>query len=509
MFRREKLLFQSFQFAAFLLCILCIFFLVPAKMRVFVLLLANMVFFAAAAPSALIWLLFSILSTYGCALILEKQQSRQIKQISVILCVGLNLVLLVIFRYLPEWDLLINAAYGKGLRRYKLDIAGDWGLVAPLGISFYTLQALGYLLDVSAGKYPAEKKLDRYAVFVSFFPNIASGPIERGSHFLPQLEKITTMSRKKLFSYDRVTAGGIFILWGFFLKMVVADRVSVLVDYLYGIYQNTDSFTMLMAALFYSMQIYCDFASYSCIAAGVAKILGFELVQNFCQPYFALGIRRFWKRWHISLSRWLRDYIYIPLGGSRRGFIRRNLNVLITFLMSGLWHGGAPQYLVWGLLHGACQVIENTIEQIAEMLHIPKVKQWPVIFRFVWKLSYGIVTFLVVTCLWIFFRAESVEVALVCLHNLFTKWQGFLYVKEFMFAMGLNKAEMLIAVMSMVIVFAVDLICEINKTDVSLWLCRTILPLRFAFCLGLIAIIFVFGKYGVGYQASHFIYMQF
>ena len=166
----------------------------------------------------------------------------------IVLCVLLNLLVLTIFRYFPVWDSLINAAYGTGLRKVKLDIAGDLGLIAPLGISFYTLQALGYLFDVAAGKYPAERKFLKFAAFISFFPTITSGPIERGERFLPQLEKVCRTSRRALLDYDRIMIGAIGILWGFFLKMVVADRVSVLVDYLYGMYQNTDSFTMLMAA---------------------------------------------------------------------------------------------------------------------------------------------------------------------------------------------------------------------------------------------------------------------
>jgi len=503
------LLFQSFQFAAFLLCILCIFFFVPARGRIYVLAVANLVFFMAADPSAIIWLAFSVVSTHVCACLVEKTESGWKKKAMVLSVLLLNLLLLAVFRYLPVWETLLNAAYGRGLRRFKFNLAGNWGLVAPLGISFYTLQALGYLLDVSAKKYPAEKNLLRYTVFVTFFPNITSGPIERGGHFLPQLKRIGNQSRRQLLDYDRIVQGAISMLWGFFLKMVVADRVSILVDYLYGIYENTDSFTMMMAAVFYSVQIYCDFASYSCIASGAAKIMGFELLPNFRQPYFAAGIRSFWDRWHMSLSGWFKDYVYIPLGGSRKGFLRRNLNVLFTFLVSGLWHGGAPQYLMWGLLHGSFQVLENCIEKLSGKWKIGGVHKWPAAVSFIWKGVHGLLTFAAVSCLWIFFRAESVKVALVCLKNLFTKWQGFLYVKEFIFAMGLNKVEMFVAAVAVMIILFVDMISEWKKKEFAHWLYEAPYWFRAAFCMGLIAMIFVCGKYGVGYDPADFIYMQF
>jgi len=499
------MVFQSYKFAAFLLCILCIFFLVPKRGRVWVLLGANLLFFASTAPSALIWLLLSILSTYSCALFIEKQNRRWCKRITVFGCAAVNLGMLTVFRYFPVWDKLINLELYHGIRRIRLDIAGDWGLVAPLGISFYTMQALGYLLDVAKGKYSAEKKLVRYAVFVSFFPNITSGPIERGGHFLPQLAKISAATRRQLLDYDRIVTGGIAVLWGFFLKLVVADRTAILVDYLYGIYQNTDSFTMLMAVLFYSVQIYCDFASYSLIASGVAKMMGFELTENFRQPYFAVGIRSFWDRWHISLSSWLKDYVYIPLGGSRKGFLRRNINVLLTFLISGLWHGGAPHFMVWGLMHGIFQVVENTGEKLFGAL----VDKMPRFVKGVWCLVYGVFTFAAVSCLWIFFRADSMEMALVCLKNLFTRWQGFLYVKEFIFAMGLDRVEFTVAAVGILLVLLADIVSEMKKQELSAWLYRSVLPVRFAVCLFLIGVIFVFGKYGIAYNASDFIYMQF
>lgn len=535
------MLFQSFEFAFFLAGAAALFFLVPGKMRPSVLLAANFLFFLAASSRAVPWLAVTILTTYGCGLLLERVRSKRAGGVLLAVCLTVNLGLLILFQYFPVWEDLINGRlYGGGIRRVKLDFAADWGLAAPLGISFYTLQALGYLLDVARKKYPAERKLLYFAVFVSFFPNLSSGPIERADHFLPQLRRISHSSRRQLWDYDRMAVGLIHILWGFFLKMVLADRAAVLVDHLFELYENTDSFTMLMAALFYSVQIFCDFASYSSIALGTAQLMGFSLTRNFRQPYLAAGFRDFWSRWHISLSSWLRDYIYIPLGGNRRGVLRRYGNILVTFLVSGLWHGGAPHFLMWGLLHGLCQVGEDMAVRVcrrctdaADGLRrgrghgegerpekrvarggepggnrtaLPLI---PKCFRFLSRSLYTVFTFAAVTVLWIFFRAESLEMALVCLKNLFTRWQGFLMADQLIFVMGLDQTEFLIAAAGIALLLLFELISEWTKKPQAEWIYASPLPVRFLICLFLMGAVFVAGKYGVGFDASGFIYMGF
>ena len=372
------------------------------------------------------------------------------------------------------------------------------------------MQALGYLFDVMRKKYPAEKNLIYFASFVSFFPNLSSGPIERGDRFLPQIKRISSIKRRELFCYDRMATGLISILWGFFMKMVIADRAAILVDHLYSLYENTDSFTMLMAALFYSVQIFCDFASYSAIAVGAAQMMGFSLIQNFRQPYLAVGFKDFWNRWHISLSSWLRDYVYIPLGGNRKGVIRKELNIIMTFLVSGLWHGGAPQFLLWGVLHGACQVVEDLIRRLGNFVgQLLSVKKIPCFLLGIGWFIYAIFTFAVITLLWIFFRSDSVEMALVCLENLFTRWQGFLVADQLIFVMGLDKTEFLIAVGAVALLLLFEWISEWRKKSVSEWIYASPAVVRFMICLILLGSVFVFGKYGVGFDASNFIYMGF
>lgn len=505
--------FQSLEFAVFLLLILCVFYAVPAKMRVWVLLAANTVFFLWADITAGIWLVCSVLSTWGSGLLLAKTDRKGLRRAVLAVCLLVNLGILAVFQYFPVWNEMINTAFGRGLTVVRLDVAKRFGLAAPLGISFYTLQAVGYLLDVYAGAYEPEKNPVRYAVFVSFFPNLMSGPIERGRHFLAQLEEVLSKTRRELLCYERIMQGMVSVVLGLFMKMVIADRASVLVNQIYGMYRDGNSFTMLACALFYSVQIYCDFAGYSCIAVGVGKMFGFELIRNFRQPYFAVGISDFWKRWHVSLSSWLRDYVYIPLGGNRKGTARKYVNLLVVFLVSGLWHGGNFTFLAWGVLYGLCSVLEDIYGRIRKALLAKKRSALTDGTRQQKKggirLLSRLFTFLVVTCLWIVFRSDSLEMAYVCLTNLFTKWQGFLYMREFIFAMGLDRVEFCVAMGAMLFLGILDLVSEIRKEEATVWICGAPLIVRWGLVLVMVVAIFVFGMYGPGFDASSYIYVNF
>lgn len=497
--------FQSYWFAAFLFAAGGLYYIVPRRGRLWVILLANFVFFEWADPMAGIWLLISVCTTWAAGLRVHRTRSDTGRRAVLFSCLFVNLGLLAVFKYFPVWDSLMNEALGSGLKVVDLDVAGKFGIAAPLGISFYTLQAAGYLMDIYRGKDLPEKNWLKYAAFVSFFPNILSGPIERGGHFLGQLERVLAATRRQLLCYDRIAQGLISMLLGYFMKLVIAERAALLVNHLYGVYENGNSFTMLAAMLFYSVQIYCDFASYSCIAVGVGRLFGFELFCNFRQPYFACSISDFWRRWHISLSSWLRDYVYIPLGGNRKGILRKEFNTLVVFGVSGLWHGGAPTFLVWGLGHGIWLAAEDLWRRARRRLFGEK----RIPGAFLWRIVSAVFTFLGVCCLWIFFRSENLRAAFVCLKNLFTGWAGFAYAKEFVFAMGLEKAEMLIAVFAVVILFLLELVSEIRKQETAVWIYRAALPVRWGICLFLIGMIFVTGMYGKGFDPSSFIYVNF
>lgn len=497
--------FQSYFFALFLLAVLCFYYTFPAKLRLWVLLLANFIFFGWADLRAVVWLGICIVTTWGTGIFLEKNRGKRTAGVAFALCLTINLGLLAVFKYFPVWDRLLNAAFGQGVRVVHLDMAERFGLVTPLGISFYTLQAVGYLTDVAVGRYGAEKNLGRYAAFLSFFPTIASGPIERGGNFFAQLDRILRQRRRELLDYDRMMRGLISVLLGFFMKLVVAERAALLVNYLYSVYQDGNSFTMVVGAIFYSIQIYCDFASYSLIALGTAALMGIELMQNFRQPYFALGISDFWRRWHISLSSWLRDYVYIPLGGNRRGALRRYVNLLAVFFVSGLWHGGAPTFLVWGLLHGLCQILEDLYRKMRTVIWKKKALPLAGLRSFLGR----VFTFCTVSLLWIFFRSDSLEMAKVCLTNLFTRWQGFLYVREFLFNMGLDRNEFIIVVVSVLFLLILELISEKKNERADVWIYAARTPVRWGLCFFMMLGIFVFGMYGPGFDASNFIYVNF
>ena len=276
----------------------------------------------------------------------------------------------------------------------------NWAI--PIGISFFTFQALGYLWDVYYKKQKAEKDFLIYALFISFFPSILSGPINKASLVIPQLRRL-----RPYFDYGKAVGGMKMLLWGMFMKVVVADRVALYVDMVLPSYENYTGLSCFVASIFYTVQIYADFAGYSLMAIGVGKILGFELTENFRRPYFAVSVTDFWHRWHISLSTWLKDYVYIPLGGSRCSKRRNYWNIFVTFLVSGIWHGANWTFIIWGCMHGVCQIIEKMLNQQ--------------------KCNYGwfgksikiVVTFLIVNFAWIFFRMPTMGDAFGVIGHIF------------------------------------------------------------------------------------------
>ena len=311
----------------------------------------------------------------------------------------MTLLPLLVFKYYNFInDGVFNLLSTVGLR-FKLP-GLNWAI--PMGISFFTFQALGYMLDVYHQRIKAEKDFLTYALFVSFFPSIVAGPINKASLVLPQLKAM-----RPYFDYGKAVEGLKMLLWGMFMKVVVADRVALYVDTVFPSYMNYTGGTCFVASILYTIQIYADFAGYSLMAIGVGKTLGFELTENFRRPYFAVSVTDFWRRWHISLSTWLKDYVYIPLGGSRCSKLRNYWNIFVTFLVSGIWHGANWTFIVWGIWHGVFQIIEKALGQQ--------------------KCEYGwfgksvkiVITFLLVNFAWIFFRMSSLSDALSMIGRIF------------------------------------------------------------------------------------------
>lgn len=307
---------------------------------------------------------------------------------------------LLVFKYYN----FLNDTITQGLSAVGLHFALpglNWAI--PVGISFFTFQAVGYLLDVYHGKVEAEKNLLDYALFVSFFPQVTSGPISKADELLPQIKATHT------FDYEQGKQGLKYLLWGMFIKLVIADRLGLFVDTVYANYIHYNGATCFVASLFYTIQIYCDFAGYSLMAIGIARTMGFNLINNFNRPYFSVSITDFWRRWHISLSRWLKEHIYIPMGGSRCGKLRNYWNIFVTFLVSGIWHGANWTFIVWGCFHGLLQIVEKALglQKYEGKSNLVKA------FRIV-------VTFFLVNLAWIFFRMPTLGDACAMIGQMIT-----------------------------------------------------------------------------------------
>jgi D-alanyl-lipoteichoic acid acyltransferase DltB (MBOAT superfamily) len=341
------------------------------------------------------------LVTYFSARLIERIEK---KRLIMILGVAFSLLPLLFFKYfnfINEQVYTVQSALGL---RYELQ-GLNW--TVPIGISFFTFQALGYLFDVYSKKVEAEKDFLIYALFISFFPSILSGPINKASLVIPQLKNL-----RPYFDYSKAVGGLKMLLWGMFMKVVVADRVALYVDTVLPNYMNYTGVTCFAASIFYTIQIYADFAGYSLMAIGVGKVLGFELTENFRRPYFAVSVTDFWRRWHISLFTWLKDYVYIPMGGSRCSKLRNYWNIFVTFLVSGIWHGANWTFIIWGIWHGLFQIVEKMLGQQ--------------------KCEYGwfgksikiVITFLLVNFAWIFFRMPTLGDACGVIAHIFNMHQS-------------------------------------------------------------------------------------
>ena len=358
-----------------------------------------------------------------------------------------------------------------------------------MGISFYTFQTLGYVIDVYKGKVPAEHHFGYYATFVSFFPQLVAGPIERTNSLLPQIKE------RHYFDYEKATYGLKLMAWGYYKKLVIADAVSAYVRHIYDSPQKYAGFSLVLATLLFSIQIYCDFSGYSDIAIGTAKLFGITLTTNFRSPYFSDSIKEFWRRWHISLSTWLRDYVYIPLGGNQRGRLRNAGNLLITFLVSGLWHGANWTFVVWGGIHGVLQILEEAL--------VPDVKRKDT-GRVVMLVRMFIV-FALVTFAWIFFVSHSIgDVFYVIAHMGEGVTSPVSYIYKGIIDIGISARD-LIKVCFTVLILAVYDYLSLNK-DVIECISRWNVFVRWAIYVGFTLVLVFFSHKGV---AAEFVYFQF
>lgn len=328
------MLFNSLEFLLFFIITTVVYFALPQKVKnVWLLLVSYLFYMGWNAKYAMLILIVSV-TTWGTGLIIGKSRSPSCKRICLLICVSFNLLLLCFFKYT---DFIL-----ENLSRITSHEFSALNILLPVGISFYIFQAIGYTVDVYRSELPAERNFIIYALFVSFYPQLVAGPIERSTNLVKQLRE------KHYFQYSRVREGLILMLWGLFQKMVIADRAAVLVNTVFNNFNAYFGINRLIAALCFAIQIYCDFDGYSNIAVGAARVMGINLMRNFNAPYFATSIKDFWRRWHISLSQWFRDYVYIPMGGSRCSTIKKYRNLICIFLLSGLWHGAGWAFVFWG-----------------------------------------------------------------------------------------------------------------------------------------------------------------
>lgn len=506
------MLFNSVDFLLFFPIVLLIYFIIPKKCRYIWLLVVSYYFYMSWNPRYVIFLGFSTIITYAAGVFIGRQRERQKQEVETdynhrrtekllfVVCLILNFSMLAVFKYTNFMIENIEAVFqqlGVAFSKPSFD------LLLPVGISFFTFQSAGYLIDVYRGDVKAEKNVLKYALFISFFPNILSGPIERAKNMLPQINNCKNM---KLWNYERITTGAVYMLWGYFLKMVVADRSALLVNTVYGNYRMYGSTALVMATIFFAVQIYCDFASYSYLALGAAKIMGFDIIQNFEAPYLSKSISEFWRRWHISLSSWLRDYLYIPLGGNRKGTVRKHINTMIVFLVSGIWHGAQWGYVVWGLLHGGYIVIGEITKpfrkKAVEKFHVHTE-------AFSYKVLQTVLTFILVCFSWIFFKTEQLSAAIEVIRRIIVKWDPWTLFDGTMYTWGLTDKDFRITIFVIIILLVVDYIKKKKKESMIAILNRQNIWFRWGIYLFICCAIYVWGQYGAGHDPQAFLYFSF
>lgn len=431
----------------------------------------------------------------------KKSNNKEIKKkwkgkVIVALSVIINLAILFYFKYI-NFGLSI---LGSALAVVNIQInRPQFDIILPVGISFYTFQTLSYTIDVFRDDVYAEKNFFRYALFVSFFPQLVAGPIERSKNLIRQL------ATPKKFDFDSAREGLFLMLWGYFLKIVLADRIAIFVDTVYGDYARYSGYYLILATILFAFQIYCDFAGYSTIAMGTAKILGINLMENFSAPYLSTSIADFWRKWHISLTSWFKDYLYIPLGGSRKGKARKFINKMIVFLVSGLWHGASISYLIWGGLNGLYQIIGEEL--------MPVRNKFVKIFNlhresFGHKLLQLMGTFILVDFTWIFFRASSTKEALQIIKSMFTVRNPWVLFDGSIYNCGLDLKNYWVMIFGICILLLADYFkhkgIAIRQFVIGqdYWFRWMIIDIA-------IIILLVFGRWGSTYDIANFIYFQF
>ncbi len=492
------MLFNSFQFLIFFIVVTSLYFAINHKYRWMLLLIASCYFYMAFLPVYILILGFTIVIDYVAGILIENSTKKKRKFFLVISLIS-NIGVLAVFKYynfiIENVSQLLSSV---GLQNHLPYLS----ILLPIGLSFHTFQAMSYTIEVYRGNQKAERNFGIYSLYVMFYPQLVAGPIERPQNILHQFYE------KHEFDYNRVTDGLKLMMWGLFKKVVIADRLAIFVNQVYDTPTNYQGVPLIVACIFFTFQIYCDFSGYSDIAIGAAKVMGFDLMKNFNRPYFSKSISEFWKRWHISLSSWFRDYLYIPLGGNRTLKWKWYYNLFITFLISGLWHGANWTYIVWGGLHGFYLIIalisSNARNRFNEAIGISKNQK-------LFNIIQMCLTFLLVSFAWIFFRANSIADAfyiITHLHtNIFVQLKEIInnqqQIRQQLLYIGQPASVFFVAIFSIIILEFIHF-KQRNKSIRKLINKQSII-IRWVIYIAAISCILLFGVY----DNTKFIYFQF
>lgn len=410
------MIFNSLEFVFFFILVTSAYFILPHRYRWFLLLAASCYFYMAFVPVYILILAFTIVIDYFAGRLIENARGRK-RKFWLVTSLVANIGVLAVFKYYNFINENLTSLLGSLHVENPMPFLT---ILLPIGLSFHTFQAMSYTIEVYRGNQKAEKHFGIYSLYVMFYPQLVAGPIERPQNLLYQFRQNYDFDR------SRIAAGLRLMLWGFFKKIVIADRLALYVDEVYNNPAQHSGITLVLATVFFAFQIYCDFSAYSDIAIGAAKVMGFKLMTNFRHPYFSASISEFWKRWHISLSTWFRDYLYIPLGGNKVAVPRWYFNLMIVFLISGLWHGANWTFIAWGALNGFYLVFAAITEKFRKRLsEITGIKKFPAIHRSIQI----IITFALCCFAWIFFRANSISDSFFIIEKIFTD-RGPLFIQS-------------------------------------------------------------------------------
>lgn len=470
------------------------YFIVPHRYRWIWLLASSYFFYMSYNPKYAVLLITCTLITYTGGILISKSRKTQTKKLFVFLSISINIGILFMFKYYNFFDQIfkkIFLIFGISLNIPSFDF------LLPVGISFYTFQSISYIVDVYRADVEVQKNFGKYALFISFFPQILSGPIQKSKNFMHQFDE------KHYFDYNRVKNGLLLMLWGYFQKMMAADRLGDFVNTVYNHPSNYKGFEIVIATIMFAFQLYFDFSSYSDIALGASEVMGFKLSKNFERPYFAKSISEFWRRWHMSLTSWLTDYVYFPLGGSRYGKIKSYRNILIVFLVSGIWHGVGTTFIIWGLLHGIYSIFEKALKpKLAEITEKLRINT----NSFNYRLVQIVVNFVLVDFAWLFFRANCLKDSAILIKNSFY-FNPEIFTNGSIYNLGLDQINFFIALASSIFILCVNFIQR--KYNIRDKLSKQNINMRWSLYVASVIIILVFGIYGDEYNVQKFIYSQF